>query len=153
MFFSSNFIVSVILYFCFLWLLWASWVIPVVENLPARAGNAGDLASIPGLGWGPGEGNGYPLQNSCLENPMDRGAWPATVPGVTKSQTWVSMCSLHCIYLLRMDPIFLLILWLGSLFFSSWYLEFHLFDCWDLMYAMNWIVCPPPKNSYTEVLT
>ena len=43
--------------------------------------NAGDLGSIPGLGRSPGEGNGNPLQNSCLENPMDGGAWWATVWG------------------------------------------------------------------------
>ena len=42
--------------------------------------NAGDPGSIPGLGRFPGEGNSYPLQHSCLENPMDRGAWQATVP-------------------------------------------------------------------------
>ena len=46
--------------------------------------NAGDLGSIPGLGRSPGEGNGYPLQYSCLENPMDRGAWQATVHGVAR---------------------------------------------------------------------
>ena len=49
--------------------------------------NAGDLGSIPGLGRSPGEGNGNPLQYSSLENPMDGGAWEATVHGVTKSQT------------------------------------------------------------------
>ena len=47
--------------------------------------NAGDLGSIPGLGRSPGEGNGNPLQYSCLENPMDRGARQATVHGVTKT--------------------------------------------------------------------
>ena len=47
----------------------------------------GDMGSIPGLGKSPGERNGYPLQCSCLENPMDRGAWQATVHGVAKSQT------------------------------------------------------------------
>ena len=46
--------------------------------------NAGDLGSIPGLRRSPGEGNGYPLQYSCLENPMDRGALLAIVRGVTK---------------------------------------------------------------------
>ena len=46
--------------------------------------NAGDLGSIPGLGRSPGEGNGNPLQYCHLENPMDRGAWQATVYGVTK---------------------------------------------------------------------
>ena len=52
--------------------------------------NAGDLSLILGLGRSPGEGNGNPLQNSCLDNPMDRGAWRATVHGVTKSRTRLS---------------------------------------------------------------
>ena len=52
--------------------------------------NAGDLGSTPGLGRSPGEGNGYPLQYSYLENFMDRGAWGATVHGVAKSQTQLS---------------------------------------------------------------
>ena len=49
--------------------------------------NAGDLGLIPGLGRSPGEGNGNPLQYSCLESPMDRGAWWATVHGVIESDT------------------------------------------------------------------
>ena len=56
----------------------------MVKNLPA---NAGDAGSIPKLGRYLGEGNGNPLQYSCLENSMDRGAWSATVHGVAKSQT------------------------------------------------------------------
>ena len=56
----------------------------MVKNPPA---NAGDMGSIPGSGRSPGEGNGNPLQDSCLGNPMDRGAWWATVHGVAKSQT------------------------------------------------------------------
>ena len=52
--------------------------------------NAGDLGSIPGSGRSPGEGNGYPLQYSWLENSMDRGALQATVLGVTKSWTQMS---------------------------------------------------------------
>ena len=52
--------------------------------------NAGDLGSTPRLGRSPGEGNGNPLQHSCLENPMDREAWQATVHGVAKSQTQLS---------------------------------------------------------------
>ena len=52
--------------------------------------NTGDLGSIPGLGKCPGEGNGYLVQYSCLENPMDRGAWRATVHGVAKSQKGLS---------------------------------------------------------------
>ena len=53
----------------------------------ASACNAGDLGSIPGSGRSPGEGNGSPLQHSCLENPMDKGAWWATVHEFAKSQT------------------------------------------------------------------
>jgi len=52
--------------------------------------NAGDLGSIPGLGRSPGEGNGNPLQYSCLKNSMKRGAWQATVHVVAKSQTPLS---------------------------------------------------------------
>ena len=57
------------------------------SELKASAWNAGDLSSIPGSGRSPGEGNDTPLQYSCLENPMDGGAWWATVHGVTKSRT------------------------------------------------------------------
>ena len=56
----------------------------------ASACNAGDLGLIPGLGRSPGEGNGNPLQYSCLENPMDRGAWRARVHRVAKSRTQLS---------------------------------------------------------------
>ena len=52
--------------------------------------SAGDPSSIPGLGRSPGEGNGSPLQYSCLENALDGGAWQATVHGVAKSQTRLS---------------------------------------------------------------
>ena len=58
-----------------------------VKNPPA---NAGDVSSVPGLGRSPGEGNGNPLQYSCLENPMDRGARQAAVHGVAKSRTQLS---------------------------------------------------------------
>ena len=65
---------------------WASQVALVVKNLPAKVGDVREEGFIPGLGRSPGGGPGNPLQYSCLENPMDRGAWWATVPGVTKSQ-------------------------------------------------------------------
>ena len=55
----------------------------MVQNPPAKAG---DLGLIPGLGRSPGEGNDYPPQHSCLGNPMDGGAWQATVHGVAKGQ-------------------------------------------------------------------
>ena len=57
----------------------------VVKNLPANAGDSADMGSTPGLRRSPAEGNGYLLQYSCLENPMDRGAWRATIHGVTKT--------------------------------------------------------------------
>ena len=56
----------------------------VVKNLPANAGDIRDTGSIPGSGRSPGEGNGNSLQYSCLENPMERGAWQATAHGVRR---------------------------------------------------------------------
>ena len=66
----------------------------MVKNLPASAGNARDLGSIPGLGRSSGRGHGNPLQSSCLENAMDRGAQGAAVHRGAKSQTGLSthMC-------------------------------------------------------------
>ena len=58
-----------------------------VKNLPANAGDLKDAGSVPGSGRSPRGGHGSPLQYSCLENPMDRGAWRATVPSVVKSRT------------------------------------------------------------------
>ena len=62
----------------------ASQVALLVKNLPVNAGDIRDTGLLPGLGRSPGEGNGNPLQYSCLEESMDRGAWWATVHGVTK---------------------------------------------------------------------
>ena len=59
----------------------------VIKNLPANAEDVRDAGSIPGSGRFPGEGNDYPLQYSCLETSMDREAWQATVPGITKNWT------------------------------------------------------------------
>ena len=59
----------------------ASPVAQLVKGLPANAGDTGDVGSIPGLGRSPAGGNGNPLQYSCLENPMNRGAWWAPVHG------------------------------------------------------------------------
>ena len=59
----------------------------MVKNLPANAGDTGDVDSISGPERSPGGGNGNPLWYSCLENPIDKGSWQATVHGVTKSWT------------------------------------------------------------------
>ena len=63
--------------------------------------NMGDLGSIPGLVSSPGEGNRYPLRSSCLENPTDRGAWQATVHGVTKS--WIQLSDFHSLGILGLE--------------------------------------------------
>ena len=65
---------------------WFALIAQMVESTY----NVENPFSIPGLGRSPREGNGYPLQYSCLENPMDRGAWRATVDGVAKSRTRLS---------------------------------------------------------------
>ena len=93
---------------CFTWYLWSPMPMPkkeiiisfnsksgfpggsAVKNPPANAGDTRDVVSIPGSGRSPGEGNGNPLQYSCLENPLDTGAWWVTVHGVTKRLTWLS---------------------------------------------------------------
>ena len=67
----------------------------MVKNLPANAGDAGDVGSIPGSRRSPGVGNGNPLQYSCLGNPMDRGAWWATVPWGYKDSGTTERLSTH----------------------------------------------------------
>ena len=64
-----------------------SQIVLAEKNPPANAGNVRDMGSIPGLGRCPGGGHGNPLQYSCLENPMEKGAWQDTVHRVTKSRT------------------------------------------------------------------
>ena len=82
---------------------WASQVTLVVKNPPANAGDIRGVGSIPGLGRPPGGGHGNPLQYSCLENPMDREDWWATIQGVAKSRSrlkWLSKhtCIMTCIH-------------------------------------------------------
>ena len=68
----------------------APWVMLVITNLPASGGDIREVGLIPGSGRSPAEGNGNPLQYSCLENPMDRGSWRATDRRVAKSWTRLS---------------------------------------------------------------
>ena len=65
---------------------WASQVTLAIKNLLAKVGDIRDTGLIPRSGRSPGGGHGNPLQYSCLENPMDRGAWWSTVHGLAKSQ-------------------------------------------------------------------
>ena len=79
--------------------MWVSQVVLVVKNPPANAGDIRDVGSVPGWGTSPGGGHGNTLWYSCLENPMDRGAWRAMVHRVAKSWTrlkWFSMHPLSC---------------------------------------------------------
>ena len=78
---------------CFL--LRASQVALAVKNLPANAGDIKDVSSIPRSGRSPGGGYGNLLQYFCLENPMDKGAWWATVHRVAKSQKWLKWLNTH----------------------------------------------------------
>ena len=77
----------------------ASQVALVVKNLPASAGDLRDMGLIPGLGRFLGEGHGNPLQHSCLENLMDRGAWWVKVHWVAESQTQLNRLSTSIIFI------------------------------------------------------
>ena len=84
----------------------------MVKNLPANAGDIKDVSSVLGLGRSPGGGHGNPLQYSCQENSMDRGAWWAVVLRVTKSQTRLKRLSTHALcsykaFLLKVYSLFL----------------------------------------------
>ena len=98
---------------------WASLVAQMVKNQSAMQETwVWDLGSITGSGRSSGEGHGNPLQYSCLENPRDRGAWQATVPGVTKSRTRLSAWRFHLSLLLSTMPVFLFLFKYAYLFFS-----------------------------------
>ena len=79
----------------------------MVKNLPANAGNVRDPGSIPGSGRLPGGGHGNPLQFSCLENPMDRGAWRAAVHWIAKSWTGLKQLSVHARILFYQTKMFM----------------------------------------------
>ena len=76
-------------------LLWASQVVLVGKNPPANTGDIRDAGLTAGLGRSPEGGHGNPLQYSCMENPVDRAAWRATVPTVTKSRTQLKQLITH----------------------------------------------------------
>ena len=73
----------------------ASQMARVIKNPPANAGDARDTGSVPGSGRSPGGGHGNPLQYSCLENLMDKGAWRTTVHGVAKSRILLKRLNVH----------------------------------------------------------
>ena len=75
----------------------------VVKNPSTHTGDAGDIGLIPGSGRSPGEGNGNPLQYSCLENPIDRGTWQAKVYRIARSRTRLSTHTLCLLNFLSID--------------------------------------------------
>ena len=79
--------------------IYTAQVALMVRNPPANAGDIRDASSIPGLGRSSGEGNGNPLQDSCLENSMDREAWRTTVHGFTKNGHDLSDLACICVYI------------------------------------------------------
>ena len=109
---------------------WTSQVAQVVKNSPDNAGDKRDTGSIPGLERSPGEGNGNPLQYSCLENPMDRGAWRATVHGVAKS--WSQLKQLR-------SSIMPLIIF--NVFLQSNVLEINFLVCYNIISASLYCCC------------
>ena len=110
----------------------ASQVALVIKNLspPASTGGEGDTGSNLGLGKRPSAGNSNPLQYSCLENPMDRGAWWATIPGVAKS--WTRLSDQACMISIRNSG-FSFCLWISFIL--------HLFMLHLAEFALSWTQC------------
>ena len=129
--------------------IYLSNVAPVVKNLPANAGDARDMGSIPGSGRSPGLGKGNLLQYSCLENPMDRRTWLATVHGVTKSQTWLSThLSIRSSIIIFPSIIYSLLVWTDILSFNGLnslvfliILVLKLSWIWSVEAPSIWVLC------------
>ena len=82
----------------------ASWVVLVIKNPPANSGDKRNAGLIPGWGWSPGGGHGNPLQYSCLENPMDRGAWQIQSMGSQRDgHNWSDLAHINTNILYKWD--------------------------------------------------
>ena len=117
----------------------------VVKNLPAQAVEVRDVCLIPGLGRSPGGGHRYPFQYSCLENPVDRGAWWATVRRVTKSWTQLQQLSTHSMPVYKLTGhfflslcLFLSIFLLLCFFFFSILMMVCMFVCERTRKGKEW---------------
>ena len=120
----------------------------------ASASNAGDLGSVPGVGRSPGEGNGNPFQYSCLKNPMEGGAWEATVHEVSKSWTWLSnfpfflsLCLLSRTAYFRSSAHFLIVFsfyfhWAAQAVFIFWRLISCQLLCLKIFSPIPWLSFP-----------
>ena len=115
----------------------------------ASACHAGDLGSIPGLGRSPGEGNGNPLQYSCLENPMDRGSWRATYsprghkePGTTERVHSVVACAVLCSFL-----------WLNSIpCIDILHFIYTFISWWTFVFSFSAIMSNTAMNMCVQIL-
>ena len=134
----------------------ASQVALKLKNPPSNAGDIRDVGSIPGLGRFPGGGNGNPFQYSCLKNPMNRGAWWATVHLVAKSQTWLKWLSTHADSVLKSSDVTLLtkVHMVKAMVFpvvmyrcknwtikkaKCWRINAFALWCWRRLYRVPWI--------------
>ena len=141
---SSSLFFLCVVHYSSLWLPW--WLSG--KEAACKVGDhrkAGDVCLIPGSGKSPGEGNGNPLQYSCLGNPMDRGAWWATIHGVagvihdlaTKPQPWPQQSS-HCIIILSMPVSPCTVSWSNG-WVSSWKIECYINECLK-MHFFRWFI-------------
>ena len=121
---------------------------PGGSDSQASACNEGNPGSIPGLGRSPGEGNRNPLQYSCLENPMEGGAWWATVHEAAKSQTWLSDFTFYFLYIYDIpfsvnDLLLLIVFGIDTTY------DFSLLECVKtcfVVYFREWSTCTSEKN-------
>ena len=123
----------------------------MVKILPASAGDIRDRGLIPVSGSSPGRGHGNPLQNSCLEDPMDRGAWWVTVHMVTKSQTWLKWLSTQA-----SDYSLFVLKWLRLIHVNSLMVsgsEWFLFLKYAVLLLNIYIVCIYIKAFYWIVIS
>ena len=131
-----------------LWIVlqWASQVALVVKNPPGNAGEVRHVGSISELGRSPGEGNGNPLQSSCLENHMDRGAWWATVHGVAKSQTQLKLLSMYLFFLFFIYYFFYFLNFIFKLYIIELALPNIKMNLPQVyMCSPSWTLLPPPS--------
>ena len=120
----------------------------MVKNLPANAGDVRNVGLIPGLGRSPTGGHGNPLQYSCLEIPMDRGAWQATVHKVAKSQTQLKQLSM-----LHNGIKYFLKRWTGCLCEGRNFIVYIPHTSTEyLLYAKHSARCLKGKTAYNMVL-
>ena len=126
---------------------WASQMVQVVKNPHASADDIWEEGSIPGLERFPREGNGNPLQYSCLKKSMDNGTWWATVHGVAKSQTWLKQLSIHAVSCSRLtNSSFWFIIIFSFFNFTILYWFCHISTWTHHRYTVFPILSPPPSS-------